>query len=144
VLDGNPAPPLQKGAHPQFSAHVYWGQAAGWIICHLVCRYASPRPHCVRWGPSSNHLKRDTASLPHLLAHACCGQPAGWIKMPLDTKVGLSPGHVVLHGDPGAQPRNFRPMSIVAKRSPISATSEPCINCSPKTLPVNSASDFGK
>jgi len=35
----------------------------------------------------------------------------------------------LLVGDPpppekGAQPRNFRPMSIVAKRSPISATAE--------------------
>jgi len=26
----------------------------------------------------------------------CCGQTAGWIKMPLGTKVGLSPGHIVL------------------------------------------------
>jgi len=42
VLDGNPAPPTQmldgaqlslsKGAQPpQFSAHVYCGQTAGWI-----------------------------------------------------------------------------------------------------------------
>jgi len=48
--------------------------------------------------------------------------------MPLGRKVGLSPGHIVLHGDPtsphkGDSP-NFRPMSIVAKRSPISATAE--------------------
>ena len=40
------------------------------------------------------------------------------------------PGHIVLDGDPaspiglkGTAP-NFRPMSIVAKRSPISATAE--------------------
>jgi len=48
--------------------------------------------------------------------------------MPLDKEVGLGPGHVVLDGDPvGTQPpqqplSTFRPMSIVAKRSPISAT----------------------
>jgi len=43
--------------------------------------------------------------------------------MPLGTKVNPGPGHTVLHGDSaGAQPRNFRPMSIVAKRSPISAS----------------------
>ena len=30
VLDGDPAPP-QKGAQPQFLAHVYCGQTAGWI-----------------------------------------------------------------------------------------------------------------
>jgi len=30
VLDGNTAPP-KKGHSPQFSAHVYCGQTAGWI-----------------------------------------------------------------------------------------------------------------
>jgi len=29
-----------------------------------------------------------------------CGQTAEWIKMPLGTKVGLCPGHIVLNGDP--------------------------------------------
>jgi len=58
----------------------------------------------------------------------------GWIKiikMLLGMEVGLVPGHSVLDGDPppfpkrGAQqPRTFQPMSIVAKRSPISATAE--------------------
>ena len=46
------------------------------------------------------------------------------------TEVGLGPGHIVLDGNPappprkGAQHRTFRPMSIVAKGSPISATAE--------------------
>ena len=31
VLDGDPAPPPQKGRSPQFSIHVYCGQTAGWI-----------------------------------------------------------------------------------------------------------------
>jgi len=32
VLDGDPAPPPPKrGRAPQFSAHVYCGQTAGWI-----------------------------------------------------------------------------------------------------------------
>ena len=31
VLGGDPAPHPQKGGRPQFSAHVYCGQAAGWI-----------------------------------------------------------------------------------------------------------------
>jgi len=51
--------------------------------------------------------------------------------MPLDKELGLGPGHIVLDGDPvGTQrPRQrplptFRLMSIVAKRSPISATAE--------------------
>jgi len=42
--------------------------------------------------------------------------------MPLGMEVGLSPGDFLLDGDPapppkkGAEPPNFRPMSIVAKR----------------------------
>jgi len=51
-----------------------------------------------------------------------------WIKMPLAKEVGLGPGDTVLHGDPDPprayQPPTFRPMSIVTKRSPISATAE--------------------
>jgi len=46
--------------------------------------------------------------------------------MPLGKEVGLVPGHIVLDGDPAphSSPPHFRPMSIVAKRSPISATAE--------------------
>jgi len=61
-----------------------------------------------------------------------CGQTVGWIKMPLGMQVGvgLGPGHIVLDGHPappwkGAQqPPTSRPVSIVAKRSPMSATAE--------------------
>jgi len=37
VQDGDPAPELlpKKGQSPQFSAHVYYGQTAGWIKCLL-------------------------------------------------------------------------------------------------------------
>jgi len=69
-------------------------------------------------------------SRPHVLAHVYCSQTAGWIKMPLGMNVGFSPGHIVLDGDPappivrGTVGPTFRPMSIVAKRSPISATAE--------------------
>jgi len=50
--------------------------------------------------------------------------------MPLGTKVGLGPDDIVLDGDPalpaerGTAAPTFRPVSIVAKRSPISATAE--------------------
>ena len=46
--------------------------------------------------------------------------------MPLGMEVGIGPGHIVLDGDPARtqQPPTFRPMSIVPKRSPISATAE--------------------
>jgi len=54
--------------------------------------------------------------------------------MPPGTEVGLSPGDTVLDGDPappterGTAAPTFQPMSVVAKRSPISATVEPLLN----------------
>jgi len=49
--------------------------------------------------------------------------------MPISAEVGLGPGDIVLNGDPAPPERgtaapSVRPMSIVAKRSPISATTE--------------------
>jgi len=41
---------------------------------------------------------------PQFSAYVYCGQTAGWIKMPLSTKVGLSPGDSVLDGDPAPLP----------------------------------------
>ena len=49
-------------------------------------------------------------------------------------EVGFSPGDIVLDGNPAPLPYerdtapNFRPMSIVAKRSPISATADLLLN----------------
>ena len=85
-----------------------------------------PRPHCARWGPSSPPQERGHS--PQFLAHVCCGQTVGWIKVPHGTMVGHGHGNIVLDADPAPSPRGtapkFRPMSIVAKRSPISATAE--------------------
>ena len=56
------------------------------------------------------------------LAHVCCGQMAGWMKISFGTEVGLGPGEPRSFPPKGArQPPTFRPMSIVAKRLPISA-----------------------
>jgi len=76
-------------------------------------------PHCVRWGPSSPSPKGHS---PQFWAYICCGQMAAWIRMSLGMELGLGPGDFVLEGDPapppqkGAEPPNFRPMFIVAKR----------------------------
>ena len=35
VLDGDPAPPPQRGTAPQFSAHICCGQMAAWIKISL-------------------------------------------------------------------------------------------------------------
>ena len=66
---------------------------------------------------------------PNFSPHVNCDQTAGWIKMPLGTEVGLGPGHIALDGDiappeRGTAAPTFRPTSIAAKRSPISATAE--------------------
>ena len=50
-----------------------------------------------------------------------CGRTVGWIKIKLGMGVGLGPGDIVLDGDPAAlpkeaQPLNFWPISVVAKR----------------------------
>jgi len=51
--------------------------------------------------------------------------------MSLGTEVGLGPGNIVLDGDPAPPPwkgeqqaSTLRPMSIMAKLSPIAATAE--------------------
>jgi len=50
---------------------------------------------------------------PQFSAHVCYDQTAGWINMPLDTKVGLGPGHTVTwgpsHPQKEAQPPIFSP-----------------------------------
>jgi len=52
--------------------------------------------------------------------------------MPLGLEVGLGPGDIVLDEEPApptergtaAPPPNFWPMSVMAKRSPVSSTAE--------------------
>jgi len=118
--------PQKSGGSPHFSAHVLWpngwmDQAANWYGGR-----PRPRPHCVRWRPAPPKRRHS----PQFSAHVCCGKTAGLIKVPLGTKACVGPGDIVLDGDPAPphQKRgtttNFRPMSIVAKRSAISATAE--------------------
>jgi len=93
-----------------------------WIDQDEICDAGRPQPwpHCVRRGPISISPKGHS---PQFSAHICCGQMAGWIKMPtVRMEVGLGSGDLVLDEDQapfpkkGAEPPNFRPMSIVAKR----------------------------
>jgi len=46
---------------------------------------------------------------PPVLEHVCCGQMAGCIKMPLGTKVGLGPGHIVTWGSSFSPIRSTAP-----------------------------------
>jgi len=76
----------------------------GWMDQDETWHAGSPRPwpHCVRWGPSSPPLKG--GRVPQFSAHICCGEMAVWIKIPLGSKVGLSPSDIVLDGDPAPFP----------------------------------------
>jgi len=96
VLDGDPAPP------PQFSAHVYCGQTAGWIKMPLGTE--------VGLGPGDIVLDGDPAPPPQFSAHVYCGQTAGWIKMALGNT-----GHIALDGDPSPLPKMGRRPQFLAQ-----------------------------
>jgi len=124
---GTQLPRPKRGHSPQFSADVCCGQTAGLIKMPPGTKVGVSPGDIVLIGDPAPPKKRTD---PQFSAHVCCGQMAGLIKVPLGTEVDIGPGHIVLHGDPalpppkkgGTAPSNFRPMSIVAKRSPIWAT----------------------
>jgi len=87
-----------------------------------------PRPHCVKWRPSSSPLQKRIQ--PQIFG-PCLLWPKSWKDQDATwyTEVDLGPGHIVLDGDPAPpkeaqQPPSFWHVSIVAKGSPISATAE--------------------
>jgi len=117
VLDGEPAPPPQRGEVPPFSGHTCCGQMAGWIKMPLGMEIGlGPSDIGLDGNPAPHPTKRGQS--PQFLAHDYCGQTAGWIKIALGMEVGLGPGHIVLDGDPaplpkkGAQPRIFGPLLL--------------------------------
>jgi len=88
-------PPALKGAQlPLFGPCPLWPN--GWMDQDATwCEGRPwPGPHCVRWEPSSTPLPKG-AQTPIFGPCICCGRMDGWIKMPLGTKVGLGPGHIV-------------------------------------------------
>ena len=101
VLDGEPASLPQKGAErpsPICGPFLLWQnswmhQDATWYGCR-----PQPRGLCDRWGSSPPSLKGSGA--PKFSIHIYCDQTAGYIKMPLGMDVDLSPGNIVLDGDP--------------------------------------------
>jgi len=96
---------------PIFGPFLLWPngwmhQDATWYGCR-----PQPRGLCFRWRPSPPSPKRGRS--PQFSAHVYCGQTAGRIKMPLGTKVGLSPSDSVLDGDPAPFPqRGWRLLPI--------------------------------
>jgi len=113
VLDGDPAPPPQKGdrAPPIFGPC---------LLCPNGCMdqdatwYGGrPRPkrHWVRWGPSFPLPKRGQSS--QFSAHVYCAQTAEWIKMPLGMEVGLDRSDIGLDADPAPPPKGQSPQNFV-------------------------------
>ena len=80
--------------------------------------------------PKKGAQQKGTAAPPHFLTDVYCGQTAVCIRIPVGTDAGLGSGDIVLDGtqltpmERDTTASTFRPMSIVAKRSPISATAE--------------------
>jgi len=104
LLDGDPAPPSQKGLgrSPIFGPCLLWPN--GWIdqggAWHGGRRWSG---HIVLDGEPPPLHKREQS--PQFAAYFYCGQTAGCMKMPLGMEVGLSPDHFVLDWDyMGTQP----------------------------------------
>ena len=124
VLDGDPAPFLQKGgrARPPISAHFYCGQTAVCISIPPGREVGLSLGDIVLHGDAAPHQKRaqhsdfQPMSIVAKLLYVCIRIP------PFGMEVSLSLGNIVLDGDPALLPLkghslfpNFRPMSIVAK-----------------------------
>ena len=74
MLDGDSSPPKNKGhSSPQFLAHVYCGQTAGWIGMPLGTEVGDRR-HYVRWGPPPRKMV-----LQPPLFGPCVLWPNGWM-----------------------------------------------------------------
>jgi len=105
VLDGDPAPPTQKGGRgPNFRPISIVAKPLDASTCHLVWSRHRRMPYCARWGPSLPPAKKRAQPPTQFSANVYCGQTAGVIKMPLRMEVDFDPCKVVSDGDP-APPR---------------------------------------
>jgi len=115
VLDGDQLSRPPKGAQPPiFVPHLLW-QTAGWIKMPLGMEVGLGPGHIVLDGdPAPSTLPKGGGAHHPQIFGPCLLWPlartAGWIKMPLNTKVGLVPGHNVLHGDLAHPQRGTAPI----------------------------------
>jgi len=72
---GTQLPLPQKGADPQFSAHVYCDQTAGWIKMALDTEVGLGPGHIVLDGDRSSPPHKEGRA-PQFSAHVYCGQTA--------------------------------------------------------------------
>ena len=76
ALDGDPAHLPKKGQSPQFLAHVYCGQTAGWIKLALGMEVGLGPGHIVLDGDPAPPPQKGGKAL-QFSAHVYCGQTAG-------------------------------------------------------------------
>jgi len=99
-----PFPKRGRTPLPNFRCISIVAKPNDWMHQNATWYGATPQPRglCVRWGPSLPPLKGGRSS--QFSVHLYCRQTDGCIKMPLGMEVGLSPGDVVLDGDPAPLP----------------------------------------
>ena len=107
---------------------VHCGQTVRRMKMKLGVQVGLGHGHIVLGGDPAPLPIKEVESTPQFSAHFYCCQTAGCIKMPLGMEVGLSPRDFLLDGTqlPSLERETptptFRPTFVVAKRSPISAT----------------------
>ena len=120
VLDGDPAPPPQKGHSPQIFGPCLL-RPNGWMDEAGTWHGGRPQPRrlCVRWGPTPPPQNGAEPPIfgPRLLwPNSCMDQDATWHggrRRPMRHCDGWGPSSP---SPKGAQTSKFRPMSVVAKR----------------------------
>ena len=130
VTWGSSFPLTKRHSNPQFSAHVCCVQTAGWIKMSLAVGVGLGPGHIVLDGDSS-----PKGHSPSPIFSPCLFWLNGWMNQDT-TWYGVMPRprrHCVRWGSScpikgGTAPPTFWPMSIVAKRSLISATAELLLN----------------
>ena len=97
VLDGDPAPPPQRGTAPapNFLAHVYCSQTAGWTKLVLGMEIGLSPADFVLDGDPVPFPQKGAEPPSQFSAHFYCGKRAACIKMPLGIELNLGPGEFV-------------------------------------------------
>jgi len=86
VLAGDPAPsPPKGGTTPQFSAHIYCDQTAGWIKMPLGMEVGLGPGHTVVDGDPAPPKRGHSASAPEFSASVYCGQTGRPFQLVLST-----------------------------------------------------------
>jgi len=121
VLDWDPASPLIKGQSPQFSAHIYCGQMAVCTRIPLGTEVGLSLGDIVLNGDPAPPRKKGTGSHPifgpYLLwSNGWIDQDATWYRVKPRPRQRCVDGVAAPSPLKGAQPPNFWPMYIVAKR----------------------------